>query len=410
MDKIIIGSKFRLIISACTRFYVFLTLLFGRAVNRAAGKNQKSVDGLKKIKNVLILRMDRIGDTVLATPFLRELRRNLPQAHISVMVSSLAYNLLEYCPYVDELINTGAIAEKSFRILMPPLQSLMEARRHLWKKEYDLTIVPRWDVDLTEASFLAYFSGASQRIGYATDVIDSKSWSNAGYDRLFTDVSHDASLKHEVERFLAILRFIGGDAKDTKLELWNTEDDDTSVCRLLNSFGIASDNLLVTIMPGATVEKKMWPEERYFELIQWLIKNYKCRVLVLGGEKEAVLGQKFQKKFGTDIINLTEKLTLRQAYVLFKKSRLYVGNDTGLMHIAAAANIPVVEISCHPKSGSPFSGPAPERFGPWCERCAVIQPERSLPPCEAQCGAGISHCISQIATDQVIQSILKLLS
>ena len=132
--------------------------------------------------------------------------------------------------------------------------------------------------------------------------------------------------------------------------------------------------------------------------------------MILGGIKEIALGQEFEETFGANIINLTDKITLRQAYVLFKKSRLYVGSDTGMMHIAAAANIPVVEISCHPKEGSLFSGYAPERFGPWRERRAVIQPGRFLPPCNAQCGAGMSHCISQITTDQVIQNMVELLS
>jgi len=103
-------------------------------------------------------------------------------------------------------------------------------------------------------------------------------------------------------------------------------------------------------------------------------------------------------------------LRLGASAALLKRCRLYIGHDTGAMHIAAAVGVPVVEISCHPKTGSPYSWNAPERFGPWGVPCRVLRPERPLPPCREECDAREPHCITQITAEEVLEAAESLLA
>ena len=105
------------------------------------------------------------------------------------------------------------------------------------------------------------------------------------------------------------------------------------------------------------------------------------------------------------------KLTILQSAVLMKYCKLYIGNDTGLMHLAAAAKVQIVEISCWPKSGNKMDGNSPYLFGPWKVKHIVVNPEKPLEPCRDSCiFKHIPHCITQIKVDRVIEAVEKLLS
>jgi heptosyltransferase-2 len=80
------------------------------------------------------------------------------------------------------------------------------------------------------------------------------------------------------------------------------------------------------------------------------------------------------------------------------------------MHLAAAANVPVVEISCHPKFGGAVHANSPVRFRPWGVRHVILQPEKAIKPCTQACTALSSHCIVAVTVDQVKKASMTLLS
>ena len=110
------------------------------------------------------------------------------------------------------------------------------------------------------------------------------------------------------------------------------------------------------------------------------------------------------------IINVVGKATLRQTGAFLKRCHLYVGNDAGPMHLAVAAGVPVIEISCHPLDGSQWHPNSPKRFGPWGVLHRVLQPLNALVPCSEGCIADRAHCILDISVEQVKQAISSLLS
>jgi heptosyltransferase-2 len=371
------------------------------------GKGHK-ID-LSKVNWVLVIRVDEIGDVVMTSPFLRELRHLLPNARIALLVKPAARDLVELCPYVDEVLNY----DWDVSLYLGPLQrnwrALHLAYRILWSHRFDLAILPRWDFDDNHATFLAYLSGAPWRVGYSEGSVYQKQLLNRGFNRLLTHVMDDSVLKHEVEHNLDVIRFLGGAVQEDRLELWLSKEDELFVEQLMMLERIQSNDLLIAFGPGARETKRIWPLSNFTEIGNWLKKSYNSRIIVLGGKGEERLGGELQKQLGETVINLVGKTTLRQTCALLKRCRLYVGNDAGPMHLAAAAGVPVVEISCHPKTGSPFYQNSPKRFRPWGVPHTVVQPATPQPPCLYGCDVKRPHCILVITVDQVKEAVAEQL-
>lgn len=364
---------------------------------------------LSHVKRVLVVRLDEIGDVVMTTPFLRELRWNLPDAWITLVVKPAVYNLVELCPYVNEVLTYDWNTQGRFWQLRRHGRALALAWKHLWRRRFDLAILPRWDVDHYHGTFVLYFSGAPWHVGYSENVIDHKRRLNSSYDLLFTHVLDDNTLKHEVEHNLEVIRFLGGAVQEDRLELWVGEEDDAFAEQVLTLHGVHSDDLLIAFNPGAGAPRRMWPLANFMELGDWLRKECHARIVVVGGAGEGSLGQELQQQLGKMVVNVVGQTTLRQTGALLKRSHLYVGNDAGPMHLSAAVGVPVVEISCHPRSGSPIHPNSPRRFGPWGVPHSVLQPEMAFDPCSEACTAAQAHCILRVTVEQVKEAIVCLL-
>jgi len=113
---------------------------------------------------------------------------------------------------------------------------------------------------------------------------------------------------------------------------------------------------------------------------------------------------------GNHMINLIGQATLRQTAAILKMCNLFVGNDGGPMHLAAAVGTSIIEISCHPKSGSPKHHNSPRRFGPWKVQSTILQPEYAVAPCKDSCLSAKAHCIKSVTAEQVIKAINRQLS
>jgi heptosyltransferase-2 len=362
---------------------------------------------LSQVKRLLVVRLDEIGDVVLTTPFLGELRRNLPDAWITLVVKPQAYNLVELCPYVNEVLTYDWRVNGRFTNLRRHWRALRLAWRHLWRRRFDLAILPRWDTDGYHGTFVLYFSGASWRVGYSETVNDHKRRANKGFNRLLTHPLQDSNLKHEVEHNLDVIRFLGGQVQDDRLELWLGKKDKGIAEQFLKDHQVEPDELLVGLAPGAGAPKRMWPIKRFAELGSWLRNAYGARLLIVGGPGEEPLGEELERALGASVVNAVGRTTLRQAAALLQHCQLFVGNDAGPMHMAAAVGVPVVELSCHPELGSPYSASSPLRFGPWGVSHTVVQPQTSRPPCVDECIADHPHCILGITVDQVKEAVTE---
>lgn len=380
----------------------YLLMFFAEPLFWFLGLRRQGEININGLKRVLVVRLDAIGDIVLSTPFLRELRKNLPSAWITLIVNPQVFNLVQTCPYVNEVLTCNLRISGRFTRLKAHLRALGFSSLHLWKRRFDLAITPRWDIDWYQGSLLTYISGAKKRVAYSEHVTAKKRRWNKGYDRFFTHIISDNLAKHEIEHNLDVIKFLGGKIDDDSLELWLEKADSDFTERVFEKHRVKADEVLVCFGVGSREVNKIWPIERFVKLGPWLKEKYNARILLLGDGQEKYLAGRIETELGQSLlINMTGNTTLRQAATLIKQCRIYIGNDNGLMHLAAAMKIPVIEVSCWPKSGSSINRYSPHRFGPWKVSNIVVSPAKSV---DSEAGG-----ILEVSVEDVKKAVEKLL-
>lgn len=384
-----------------------VTLAWCRPLLRMAGRrSDKSTGRVSGAREVLVIKPDGIGDLIMAIPFLRELRRAWPAARISIVVSAHAANFIETCPYVDRILPFRLPPDSRWwRPLTRRLAVLSFARRYLWPTSYDLAIVPRWGPDIFESPFLAFLSGAPWRVSFSTRASADREMLNRGDDQFFTHTLTDRSVCHEVRRNLGLLSLLGVDSLEDRLAVWLSDDDELFADRVLTTI---LPKPVVAIGPGAGNPKRMWPIQRFVEVARWL-ENRGFALVLIGGSGEEALGEELRRSLDNGVIDLTGRATLRQSAAVLQRCVLFCGNDAGPMHLAAAAGIPVVEISCHPRGGDDLHPNSPTRFGPWGVPNTVVRPDEPTDGCATGCRAPAPHCIANVPVASVIAGIASLL-
>jgi ADP-heptose:LPS heptosyltransferase len=362
-----------------------------------------------RLKKVLVVKLDGIGDMILASPLLRELRANLPQAFLSLVVAPHIVNLVELCPYVNEVIPFSWELRGRWSNLRRLGRAFWLSRKYLRPRRFDLAIVPHWEADWYEASALSYFSGAVRRVGYSEKVTEGKKIVNRGFDHFYTDAIFDTSVKHEVERNLQLLRHVGFKVTDSHLECWTSPHDDLTAKKFLESLPGEATGPFIVFGIGGNQLKRVWPVDNFIEAGSWLIRNFQAGILLVGGHQDMLAARKIQSSLGRAVINMAGLLTLRQTAALIRCSALYLGNDTGPMHMAAANKVPVLEISCHPIAGDPVHVHSPGRFGPWGVSHTVLQPRTPRGSCKQECSAHQAHCILNVTVAEVKAACRKML-
>lgn len=388
---------------------VWLVYWLGRiALGVPSSRGDQPID-LTLVKRVLVVRPDEIGDLVLTTPFLRELRRLLPDAWITLVVNPITYNLVERCPHVSQILVYDQRVSRRWRPFVLPTRAFVLAHRQLRSQGFDLALLPRWDTDGYYSALLSYFSGATWRLGYSEQITERKRGLNRGFDRLLTHALNDRNPKHEVKRSLDLVRYLGGRTHDEHLELWLSAEDEAFAEQMLGA-GYLPSIPLVAFGVGAGAAQRRWLIENFVTLGAWLKQCCQANILVVGGRAEQALGRQLAYALGDGVMDMTGRSTLRQTAALLKHCDLYVGNDAGPMHLAAAAGIPVVEISSFPRGGPSWHWNSPLRFSPWGVPHRVLQPEKACPPCEEACAATKPHCIKNVTAEQAQQAVAEMLA
>lgn len=358
----------------------------------------------------LVVQLGDIGDLVLTSPFLRELGKAVrgEGGELILVVKPSVQALAELCPYTSRTLAFDTRRSRLAGALSGVRQALRFARTEL-----DIPIGSAWnarfDVDELGASFLMLFSGAAKRIGYSEHSSPSKAWRNRGYDCLLSDpvLPAENASHHEADRLLALLEAERVPVAARDLELWLSEGDERDAREFLARAG---ERTPVGLGIGAGHPKRCWPADRFARVAEHLYKEHGAIAVLLGGPGERPAADEIGATSQVPVIDAVGLLPLRSAAALTKGCRAFIGNDSGLLHIAAAAQLPLVEISCHPLGGDTEHPNAPERFGPYGTRGAVLRPPQ---PASAACAAGCdfpaAHCIREITLDRVLGAMSGLL-
>lgn len=379
--------------------------LVGELLFRSMGRRLREAPESGDVKSILIVRLDQIGDLVLTTPFIKSLRRSFPGAWITLVVKPNVVGIVDGCPYVDEILSVPGQRPAPLAQIRRQWGLLLFAVKFLWKRNFHVAILPRWDVDPEGAVFLAYFSGARRRIGFS-DRGRPKNPAFAGsLDRLLTDPVESTMKVHESERPLALLRVMGVNPLTESTELWITPK--------LRAY--ASDRTadlarpLISIAPsGGLSPLKQWPGCNYVELATRLIAKSGGHVLILGGQETDDLGAEIAVELRGCATNLCGRTSLDQLAALVGTSDLFIGNDSGPTHIAAAAGIPTVGL---------FGASCPHRFAPKGKQVEVIWNELPCSPCnrlahQDQCPTCLYQsplCMETLEVERVYTTAIGLL-
>jgi ADP-heptose:LPS heptosyltransferase len=371
-------------------------------------------------ENIVVIKLDRLGDVVLSAQLLAGLRRAWPQTRITLLVRESLLDLARLCPDVDEAI--GVPVDEWLMLFDPKTkaygcwqQQVAKWLRYchqakLWRKRFDAVLVPRWDTDYYGAVPLAYLIGASQRWGVIETATPDKAIANQGFDQLLTHVIAGQSVRHEFllnESFLHALDIQSGE--NQKLISWVKEPDRKNAMEMLRSVGVDFSRKVIVVCLGAGLARKMWPVEAYASLCRTVFDFETIQLVTVGTAAESDLGLQLKEKIGSIVINLEGRLPLNLFPAAVSLGTLYIGSDTGTMHLAAAAGLPVFEICCHPLDGAPDWPESPQRFGPWSVPNRVVQPKQASAPCKTHCAAAEAHCILGVSVEKATVALRSLL-
>lgn len=346
-------------------------------------------------KRILVLRYRFIGDTILTVPFLRNLRYAHPDAWITWVVSPGTTEVVSGIPYVDELLvwdpvtihsdsggTHGTLARKWAFI------------RELRSRKFDTAYILKRSFG---SAVMALLSGARRRVGFATE----------GRSLLLTKSVPYRHDQHEVQNFLDVLRADGIPIVDDQLEAWLTPEEKQFADQFLHNAGLKPGELLIGIHPFAANPPRAWHLDNFIELAKRLSHQYQARIIFFGGprDREALpaIRAGLEQHPALEALGST---TLRQTMALLSRCRLLVCNDSGIMHLAASLNVPLVAL---------FGPQSPVKFGPWGKACRVIYSDFPCSPCKQkffkECKPsprGRPECVEAITIEQVQYAVSTL--
>ena len=346
-------------------------------------------------KKILVLRYRFIGDTILTVPFLRNLRSAEPDAYIAWVVAPGSSDIVQNIPYVDELIywdpvTIHADSRGTHKTFGDKLAFIRDLRARCFDKVYVLK-------RSFGSALMAYLSGAGKRIGFATE----------GRSFLLTKAVPYRHDQHEVQNFLDVLRADRVPVTDDYLEYWTSATEEASVDELLSGNGLNPDDKVVAIHPFSSIIERGWHLDNFAALATSL-SEMGYHPLLLGAPNDRNQFDTAADQFRLTSTDLIGKSSLRVTMALLKRCALFVGNDSGIMHLAAAAGIPMVAI---------FGPQSPVKFGPWSQLATVIYSQYPCSPCrqkfftECQSSSkGKPDCIEVITVDQIVTACEKLLT
>lgn len=274
-------------------------------------------------QRILITRLSAIGDCLQTMPLVCALRDRFPQVHIAWAVEKAAAPLVAVCTAVDQTIVVGKRLHRTPGILW-------QTARMLRAQRFDLTIDPQ---SLMKSAALARLSGARRRIGFARP-------QGREIAPLLNNERVACRAKHMVDRNLELLRPLGIEQPAVHFGLNIPAAAEAFAERLLTEQSALCGGF-AAINPGAGWDSKRWPLERYAEVARHLSKRGLRTLVVWGGGRERVWAEQIVAASQGEA-NLAPATTLLELAAVLRHARLFVGSDTGPLHLAAAVGTPCV--------------------------------------------------------------------
>lgn len=342
-------------------------------------------------KRILVFHPGTIGDILACLPVYDYIRQQHPDGHIiqlclNARQAKVAEELLLPTPYIDEVrygeITTGSVLRRSWNLFRVALQLRSPDNDALyfccggWPRHQQL--FRRYMLFLRFANFKRIFGGK-----------DSMS---------YVDLSRTIPRENEL-----LFRFLfGKDVSHLQFDIALNAEEQKKAQEVWNHFDISKSEIPVAIGIGGKKQVCLYPTEQYIDVIRQLIENNCVCPILVGGLDAKKTEEKILKKFPSGKVKsmLEENLSLRETIALLQHCRLYCGNDTGSMHMAAAAKIPCVGVfAAHTYRG---------KWSPLGEKHTIL---RHDPPCagclRVTCMNDPASCIASITPEEIVTAVRK---
>ncbi|MBK7141276.1 MAG: glycosyltransferase family 9 protein [bacterium] len=326
-------------------------------------------------EKILISRSDKLGDLVLALPFIETMKERYPECQIDVMASLYASPILENNPRIDKIVrvqNDQLISNKLYK------KDLLH-RLRLNKYSVVVALYPERHV-----CSLFYKAGIPHRIGTAGR------FHSVYFNHLLLH-SRKANKKHEYEYNLDFLRFFRNGPTLSTPMVYPKEKEFKNARRILKNAGI--DKPFVVLHPGSGGSAENWPMEKFLELYAAL-KKTSIQVVISGSDKEGEMIDELAFRKSVEVRKITGETDLRTLAAVLSLASAVVANSTGPLHLAVAVGTKVVGLYPAREVMSPL------RWGPLGKGHQVI-----VPPTSCSCPPKLCRCMETISVAQAVEKV-----
>lgn len=338
-----------------------------------------------EIKKILVRVPNWIGDVIMSLPALEALKSNFQSSSLTVLARPWVKDILENHPAVDSLLSYNSGGKRIYQ-----LKTMLWTARILRRERFDMAVLFQ---NAFEAALLSMMGGIRYRVGYDTDgrgfllthKVRKKSWNPHG---------------HQVEYYMNILKKMGLVVNKFDPKLYISRQQVEGARELLREKGIQDGDLIVGLGPGAVYgEAKRWPAERFAAVADLAASSWGASILILGGEEERNIGSEVERFMKKRSVNLCGRLPLWASVGVLSLCDFFVTNDSGLMHIAAALDVPTIAI---------FGSTDPVATGPRSPKAVVIKHDIPCAPCFKRVCPIDFQCMLSIESQEVWSSLVEL--
>jgi len=341
---------------------------------------------INNIRKILIRSANWVGDAVMSLPTIRAIRRNFPDAEISILVKAWVSPLFDNNPDIDHILLYDSVKRHKGWL------GKFRLSNDLREKRFDLAILLQ---NAFEAALITWMAGIPNRLGYNTD---------ARTLLLTHPVKRNPEYKtiHQIDYYLGILEGASLKTYGKELSLIISQEEQIHAKEILKNQGITGERPLIGINPGAAYgNAKRWYPECFADLCKRLQNFCKADIIILGGPGEELLGKQICSMIGKNCISLCGKTSLREAIALIERFTLFITNDSGLMHIAAAIDTPQIAIF----------GPTNQiTTSPASLKSLIISVPTPCSPClKPECPEKHHSCMKAVTVDMVYNAAISML-
>lgn len=297
------------------------------------------------MKRFLVIRLSSIGDIVHALPAVAALAESFPAAEIDWVVETRYAGLLQGNPSLARIIDLNTLGWRRSLLARKTWQQIRDGVRELRAREYDAVLDFQ---GLWKSAVLTLLTRSERRIGFDRHELRE---GTAGI--IYTHRVDTGNRTHVIEKNLALVEYLGGKATDWKFHLPSREEDDAWVGAELARRRIED---FIIVNPGGGWRSKCWSPANYAKVLNDLSEVFQGHALLTGAPTEEPIIEEILKESGNQRAGYFPS-TVLQYICLVRKAKLFVGGDTGPLHLAAAVGTPIVGIygPTDPARNGPFS-------------------------------------------------------